>query len=85
MVKKPRKSPAASMRVEFRDGLRGYRFADELRRRRGTAMGVWHKNATVVVEFPQSWESEEGIAALVAGSGGIVTTTVPHPGASAAV
>jgi hypothetical protein len=63
------------MRVEFVDGLRGYRFANELRRRQGHPnLHVWHSNATVVVEFPERWESEEGIAALVAESGGIVAT-----------
>ena len=70
------------MRVEFLDALQGYRFADELRRRRGHAMGVWHDKATVVVAFPQRWEAEEGIAALIAQSGG-VANQVAQAGASA--
>lgn len=63
------------MRVEFVDALRGYRFATEMRRRMGHPnLHVWHRNATVLVEFPEEWESREGIAALVAESGGLVAS-----------
>ena len=66
---------ATGMRVEFIDRLRGYRFADELRRSGPhTDVRVWHSNARVVVNLPTARATDANLA-LLEESGGIMQPT----------
>jgi hypothetical protein len=58
---------AAKLRYTFGDGLRGYRFAAELRRHADRMdLRVWHEQAGVVLEFPQKWASKPELASILA-------------------
>lgn len=71
---------SAGTRVEFVDALRGYRFAEELRRSRGfREIRVWHDDATVVVVPSNAGTNDAGRALLQSPPGGIVSN---RPGAS---
>ena len=63
-------------RLEFKDRLRGYRFAAELRAAGEPGMSVWHTEEKVLVDMPKAVPSEAAMAQLHAASGAVVVPLV---------
>ena len=67
---------ATGTRLEFKDRLRGYRFAAELRAAGEPGMSVWHTEARVLVDMPKAKPTESAMAELQQASGAIVSPLV---------